>query len=39
MSEYEKSAEIYDAMYLAKKDYVKEAEKVHGIIEPMAMSC
>lgn len=33
MSKYAKSAEIYDAMYLAKKDYVKEAEQVHSIIE------
>ena len=33
MSEYVKSAEIYDAMYLAKKDYAKEAEQVHSLIE------
>src|SRR5688572_21599330 len=33
MSEYAKSAEIYDAIYLAKKDYVKEAEQVHSIVE------
>lgn len=33
MSEYAKSAEIYDALYLAKKDYVKEAEQVHDLIE------
>jgi ubiquinone/menaquinone biosynthesis C-methylase UbiE len=33
MSEYAKSAEIYDAMYLAKKDYAKEAEQVHSIIQ------
>ena len=33
MSEYAKSAEIYDAMYLAKKDYVKEAEQVRNIIQ------
>lgn len=33
MSEYAKSAEIYDAIYLAKKDYTKEAEQMHNIIE------
>src|SRR5436305_7179982 len=33
MSECAESAEIYDAMYLAKKDYVKEAERVHSIIQ------
>jgi ubiquinone/menaquinone biosynthesis C-methylase UbiE len=33
MSKYAKSAEIYDAIYLAKKDYVKEAEQVHSIIQ------
>ena len=33
MAEYAQSAEIYDAMYLAKKDYVKEAERVHSIIQ------
>lgn len=33
MSEYIKSAEIYDALYLAKKDYTKEADQVHNLIE------
>ena len=33
MSEYVKSAEIYDALYLAKKNYAKEAEQVHNLIE------
>jgi SAM-dependent methyltransferase len=33
MSEYAKSAEIYDAMYLARKDYAREAEQVHALIQ------
>jgi SAM-dependent methyltransferase len=32
MSDYAKSAKIYDAIYLAKKDYVTEAEQVHSLI-------
>lgn len=33
MSEYAKSAEIYDAIYAAKKDYATEAEQVHNLIQ------
>src|SRR5437660_2377558 len=33
MSNYDKSAEVYDAIYAAKKDYSKEADKVHAIIQ------
>lgn len=33
MSEYAKSAEVYDALALAKKDYGKEAEQVHTLIQ------
>jgi SAM-dependent methyltransferase len=33
MSDYAKSAEIYDAISLAKKDYAKEAEQVHALIQ------
>ncbi len=33
MSDYTKSAELYDALYSAKKDYSKEAEQVHAIIQ------
>lgn len=33
MSEYAKSAAIYDALALAKKDYGKEAERVHHVIQ------
>jgi SAM-dependent methyltransferase len=33
MSEYAKSSEVYDAVYAAKKDYSKEAEQAHRVIE------
>lgn len=33
MSEYAKSAEVYDALSLAKKDYAKEAEQIHALIQ------
>lgn len=33
MSDYSKSSEIYDALYLARKDYDKEAEQVHAVIQ------
>lgn len=33
MSEYAKSAEGYDALSLAKKDYAKEAEQVYTLIQ------
>jgi SAM-dependent methyltransferase len=33
MSVYARSAEIYDAMALAKKDYAKEAEQIHDLIQ------
>jgi ubiquinone/menaquinone biosynthesis C-methylase UbiE len=32
MSEYAKSAEVYDALALAKKNYVREAERVHDLV-------
>jgi hypothetical protein len=35
VSKYEKSSETYDAVYLSKKDYVKEAEQVHGIVQQL----
>ena len=38
MSKYEKSSETYDAVYLSKKDYVKEAEQVHGIVQEQRKS-
>jgi ubiquinone/menaquinone biosynthesis C-methylase UbiE len=38
MSKYEKSSEIYDAVYVSKKDYVKEAEQVHGIVQEQRKS-
>ena len=33
MSDYAKSAAVYDAMYLAKKDYGREAEQIHTLIQ------
>ena len=33
MADYAKSAAIYDAMYSARKDYAKEAEQIHHIIQ------
>jgi ubiquinone/menaquinone biosynthesis C-methylase UbiE len=33
MSDYARSAEIYDAVYTAKKDYDKEAEQIHRVIQ------
>ena len=38
MSKYEKSSETYDAVYVSKKDYVKEAEQVHGIVQEQRKS-
>ena len=39
MSKYEKSSETYDAVYVSKKDYIKEAEQVHGIVQEQRKSC
>jgi len=33
MSEYAKSAAIYDALYLAKKDYANESGQIHTLIQ------
>lgn len=33
MSDYAKSAALYDAMYSPKKDYAKEAEQVHKLLQ------
>lgn len=33
MADYSKSAAIYDAMYSARKDYAKEAEEIHHVIQ------
>lgn len=33
MSEYARSAEVYDALSLARKDYAKEAERIHHMIQ------
>lgn len=33
MSDYAKSAELYDAMYASRKDYAKEAEQIHRLIQ------
>jgi len=33
MSDYAQSAEFYDAMYASRKDYGKEAEQVHNLIQ------
>ena len=38
MSKYEKSSQTYDAVYLSKKDYVKEAEQVHAIVQEQRKS-
>ena len=38
MSNYDKSAEVYDAIYATKKDYAKEADKVHAIIQEYKQS-
>jgi hypothetical protein len=35
MSKYEKSSETYDAVYVSKKDYAKEAEQVHAIVQKL----
>jgi ubiquinone/menaquinone biosynthesis C-methylase UbiE len=33
MSDYAKSAELYDAMYASRKDYAREAEQIHHLIQ------
>ena len=38
MSKYEKSSQTYDAVYVSKKDYVKEAEQVHAIVQQQRKS-
>jgi len=38
MSKYEKSSQTYDAVSVSKKDSVKKAEHVHGIVQQQRKS-